>query len=194
MFDTKEIKKAFEDFGKKVVKDARSNLAAKDKDVSGNLSRSLDYEFEGYKGGFRFVISMDDYGIFQDIGVKGTTSTYPETARAQEKYKTDGDSKPRFGSCRGEKGGLTKGINKWVRARRFQFQSRQEGTKGQFLSYESTAFIIRRSIWNKGIRATEFFSAAFENNFKKLTPKIEEAVSISVDKLLDFTIKENFKK
>ena len=161
MFDTEEIKKAFDDFGKKVVKDARSNLAAKDKDVSGNLSRSLDYEFEGYKGGFRFVINMDDYGIFQDIGVKGTKSTYPETARAQEKYKTDGDSKPRFGSGRGKKGGLTKGINKWVRARRFQFQSRQEGTRGQFLSYESTAFIIRRSIWNKGIRATEFFSDAF---------------------------------
>ena len=58
MFDTQEIKKAFDDFGKKVVKDARSNLAAKDKDVSGNLSRSLDYEFEGYKGGFRFVINI----------------------------------------------------------------------------------------------------------------------------------------
>jgi len=56
LFDTEEIKKAFDDFGKKVVKDARSNLAAKDKDVSGNLSRSLGYEFEGYKGGFRFVI------------------------------------------------------------------------------------------------------------------------------------------
>jgi len=37
MFDTKEIKQAFETFGKEVIQEARSNLTRKDKNVSKEL-------------------------------------------------------------------------------------------------------------------------------------------------------------
>jgi hypothetical protein len=71
LFDTKEIKQAFETFGKEVIQEARSNLTRKDKNVSKELYNGLNYEFEGYKGGFRFVINMPEYGMYQDLGVKG---------------------------------------------------------------------------------------------------------------------------
>ena len=66
MFDTKEIKQAFETFGKEVIQEARSNLTRKDKNVSKELYNGLNYEFEGYKNGFRFVINMPEYGMYQD--------------------------------------------------------------------------------------------------------------------------------
>ena len=88
MFDTKEIKQAFETFGKEVIQEARSNLTRKDKNVSKELYNGLNYEFEGYKGGFRFVINMPEYGMYQDLGVKGSENTYAKTKTAQSKSKT----------------------------------------------------------------------------------------------------------
>jgi hypothetical protein len=180
LFDTKEIKQAFETFGKEVIQEARSNLTRKDKNVSKELYNGLNYEFEGYKGGFRFVINMPEYGMYQDAGVKGAETS---TKAPDSPYK--------FGSGRGKKGGLTKGIDSWVRQRRIQFQNRDNG---RFLSYDSTSFLIRRSVYLTGIKKTEWFTRAFELKYKRLTPKIEDALAISMEKLLDFTIKENFKK
>jgi len=49
---------------------------------------------------------MEEYGYYQDRGVKGKTSTYPEIAKFGTLAK--------FGSGKGKKGGLTEGIKNWV--------------------------------------------------------------------------------
>jgi len=173
-FDTPEIKEAFETFGKEVVQLSRSNLTRGGHNVDKTLYESIDYDFTGYKGGFRLVFEMEDYGKFVDEGVKGSESSQKAP---QSPYKFTNKMPPR------------KAISGWVRNRRFQFRQ----PNGRFMTYESTAFLIQRSIFEKGVPATKFFINAFEKKFERLAPKIEDAMEISVEKLLDFALKERRK-
>ena len=176
-FRTENIEKAFNKFGKEVIQQARSNLTRQRKNVDKTLYDSLQYNYEGYKGGFRFTISMEDYGAYQDQGVQGTESS----AKAP-------NSPFKFGSGTGRRGGLTKGIDQWVRKRRLQFRT----SEGKFMTYNSTAFLIRRSIWKKGIKASKFFEKAFEVKSKRLIKNIEDAFALDVQNLLRFVRRENF--
>ena len=176
-FRTENIEKAFNKFGKAVIQQARTNLTKSRKNVDKTLYDSLEYNYEGYKGGFRFTISMEDYGAYQDQGVKGTESS----AKAPQ-------SPFKFGSGTGRRGGLTKGIDQWVRKRRLQFRT----AKGRFMTYDSTAFLIRRSIWKTGIPASKFFEKAFKIKSKRLMEDIEGAFALDVENLLKFVRRENF--
>ena len=89
----------------------------------------------------RFFFEMDDYGFYQDQGVKGVSS-----GRSLSNFK--------FGTGSGVKGGLTEGIKKWVKKRNIQFKDK----KGRFISSNATAMIITRSIWQKGIKPSLFFT------------------------------------
>ena len=163
------VKKALDDFGEYVRKQSQANLKKEGKNVSGNLYNSIDYFTKESKNSFQLDILMDDYGKFVDKGVKGFSSS----AKAP-------NSPFKFGTGTGKSGGLTKGINKWVRLRRFQFRNRENG---QFMSYESTAFLVVRSVWHKGIETTNFLTTPFEEAFKRLPDDIVEAYSLEVDTL-----------
>ena len=163
------VKKALDEFGEYVRTQSQQNLKKEGKNVSGNLYNSIDYFTKESKNSFQLDILMDDYGKFVDKGVKGFSSS----AKAP-------NSPFKFGSGSGKSGGLTKGINKWVRLRRFQFRNRQNG---QFMSYESTAFLVVRSVWHKGIETTNFLTTPFEEAFKRLPDDIVEAYSLEVDTL-----------
>ena len=51
-------------------------------------------------------------------------------------------------------------------------------------------YLIRNSIWHKGLETTNFFSKPFENAFKKLPDDIIQAFSLDLDNLLNFTTKK----
>ena len=174
-----ETRDALNKFAKYVIQQSRSNLTKSDKNVSKELYNSLDYDLTVSKNSFSLSLLMEDYGIFQDKGVKGKTSS----AKAP-------NSPFRFGSGTGKKGGLTNGIDKWVRRRRFQFRDK----KGKFMSYQSTAFLITRSIYNKGIKPSMFFTKPFEKAFKGLNEELVKAYALDVEKFMATTIKDNFKK
>lgn len=161
-------------FAKEVIKQARTNLTKKDRNVSKDLYNSLKSEVKINKNSFELSFYMKDYGKFQDKGVKGKTSS----VRAPM-------SEFKFGTGTGKKGGLTSGIFEWVKARRFQFSDKKTG---QFMSYKSTAFLITRSIYNKGLRPTNFFTRPFENAFKKLSDDVVKAYGLTVNKLLSDTV------
>jgi len=150
LLNTQVVTKAFADY---VVQQSRTNLTKKGKNVSKDLYNSIKNEVVPDNGYTIIGFSMDGYGQFVDQGVKG---------------KTSGSKAPnspfKFGSGTGKKGGLSKGIKQWVKARQFQFQDRKSG---RFLSYESTAFLISRSIYHKGIKPTNFFSRPLELGLKK---------------------------
>ena len=174
-----ETREALNKFAKYVVQQSRSNLTRSDKNVSKELYNSIGYDLTVSKNSFGLDLVMQDYGIFQDKGVKGKTSS----AKAP-------NSPFRFGSGTGKKGGLTNGIDKWVRRRRFQFRDK----KGKFMSYQSTAFLITRSIYNKGIKPSLFFTKPFEKAFKGLNEELIQAYALDVQKFMETTIKDNFKK
>jgi len=73
-----------------------------------------------------------------------------------------------------------------VQRKRIQFKDR--GT-GKFMSYKQTAFLVRNSIWNKGIETTNFFTKPFEDAFKRLPDDLIEAYALEVEDLLKTSLK-----
>jgi|TARA_R110000744_G_scaffold15953_8_gene44159 hypothetical protein len=156
-------------YAKYVVQQSKSNLT-KDNKGGGDLYNSIHYKIEQEANLFLLDFLMEGYGAFVDKGVKGKTSTYPQTAAALSDFK--------YGSGTGPKGGLTKGINKWLRQKQFQWNDKKTG---RFLSYEAMSFIISRSIYNKGLKANLFFTKPFEAGLKRLPDDMLEAFSLDIE-------------
>ena len=176
MLNNENTRKALEAFKDYVISQSRANLTRGNKNVSKDLYNSLKGILDVGPNSFSLKFEMEDYGKFQDEGVKGATSTYPESTKSPFK----------FGTGTGNKGGLSGGIRKWVEARRFQFRD----AKGRFTSYESTAYVISRSVWNKGIKASLFFTKPFEKGFKRLPQELRQAYGLDIEEFLDYTIKQ----
>ena len=155
-------------YAKYVVQQSKSNLT-KDKKGGGNLYNSVSYKIEKSQDDFLLDFLMEDYGAFVDRGVKGKTSTYPETSAALSKFQ--------YGSGTGQKGGLTKGINSWLKKKRFQFRDKQ----GRFMSYESMTYLISRSIYNKGLKANLFFTKPFEAGLKRLPDDLIKGFALDIE-------------
>ena len=168
------VEKELKNFAKYVVTKARVNLRGSDKNSSGKLAKSLDSDVKVSKNSFQLAFLMEDYGVFQDKGVRGKSSS----AKAP-------NSPFKFGSGTGRKGGLSEGINKWVKRKRFQFRDKKSG---RFLSYDSTAFLISRSIYQKGIAPSLFFTKPFEKAFKGLNKDLVEAYKLDVEALMKNSI------
>lgn len=166
--------KALEEFRDYVISKAKSNL--RKKNTTGNLSESLNAEIKVMPNSIRFFFEMEEYGFYQDQGVRGIKS-----GRSLSGFK--------FGSGTGKKGGLTQGIKKWVKLRRIQF--RDKG--GRFLSSDATAMLITRSIWHKGIKPSMFFTTPFKKAFKNLPNELIEAYGLEAQETFDTIMKENFR-
>ena len=166
--------KALQEFRDYVISKAKSNL--RKKNTTGNLSESLNAEIKVMPNSIRFFFEMEEYGFYQDQGVKGVSS-----GRSLSNFK--------FGSGTGKEGGLTQGIKKWVKLRRIQF--RDKG--GRFLSSDATAMLITRSIWHKGIKPSMFFTTPFKKAFKNLPNELIEAYGLEAQETFDTIMKENFR-
>ena len=176
----KKTEAALEAFKNFVIQQARTRLTKSKKNVSKELYNSLKGNVKAMPNSILVDFKMEDYGYYQDRGVKGKTSTYPEIAQ----YGT----LAKFGSGKGEKGGLSGGIKKWVKARRFQFRNKETG---KFMSYDSTAYLITRSIWNKGIKPSLFFTKPFEQAFKKLPNELVQQFGLDMEDFLAYTLKQD---
>ena len=135
-----EFKKALEKYAKYVIQQSRSNLTKKKNNASKQLYNSLEYKIQGDKISFL----SEKYGEFIDKGVKGSKSTYPESSASPFKYTTKQPPRKVF-----DKWSIRKGIA-------------PRDKQGKFVSRQSLNFLIARSIKNKGIRATLFFTKPFE--------------------------------
>ena len=168
------VEKELKNFAKYVVTKSRMNLRSSDKNSSGKLSKSLDSDVKESKNSFQLSFMMEEYGLFQDKGVRGKSSS-----------KKAPKSPYKYGSGTGKKGGLTEGINKWVKRKRFQFRDRKSG---KFLSYDSTAFLISRSIYHKGIAPSLFFTKPFEKAFKNIDKDLVKAYKLDIETLMNNSI------
>lgn len=171
--ETYAIIKRFRDY---VIQQSRSNLSKGRKNVTKDLYNSLKGEIvqEGNYGivGFR----MNEYGMYQDQGVRGK---FKSSKAPNSPYK--------FGSGRGKKGGLTNSINKWVKARGIQFKDKKTG---RFISYQSTAFLISRSIFATGIKPSLFFTKPFEAGYKKyIDTDLVKAFGLDIETIIDYNLK-----
>jgi hypothetical protein len=167
-----ELKK-FKDY---VIQQSKSNLTKGRHNFTKSLYNSIKGESKAYPKSYLLSFSMDEHGYYQDQGVRGKTSSIKAP-----------NSPFKFGTGTGKKGGLTTGIKKWVRAKRFQFRNRETG---KFMSYDSTALLIARSIYNKGLKPTLFFTKPFNNAFKRLPEEMVKGLSMDVDRLLKYSLKQ----
>ena len=172
-----EVEKTIKRFRDYVIQQSRSNLSKSGKNNSKELYNSLKGEVVTENGYTIVGFQMADYGTFVDLGVKGKTSS---NKAPNSPYK--------FGSGTGRKGGLTKGINQWVKQKGFQFRDRKSG---KFLSYDSTAYLITRSIFHKGIKPSLFFTKPFEAGYKKyIDVDLLKAFGQDIETIVDYNLKD----
>ena len=171
------LEKVLNNFAAEVVSRAKKNLVD-EKKSRGDLYNTLKYDVRVEPNLFLVDFLMEPYGAFVDKGVRGKTSTYPETQAALSDF--------RYGSGTGPKGGLTKGIETWLNKKRFQWRDK----KGKFLSYETMSFLIARSIYNKGIKATMFFTKPYEELIKGLDSEIENSFFLDVENAITLGTKK----
>ena len=167
MLDNKNTKEYLNAFAKYVIQQSRSNLSKQNKNVDKKLYNSLDNEIEVGANSFRLAFLMEDYGTFQDKGVSGTKRKY----NTPFSYKS---KKPPL-----------KPITEWVTKRRFQFRNKETG---KFMSYQSTAFLVRNGIFKNGIKPSLFFTKPFEKAFERLPDELVEAYGLDVEQFLEYTI------
>ena len=135
-----KFEEALEKYAKYVIQQSRANLTRKGQKASGKLYQSLGYKIQGSKVKFE----GEDYGVYQDQGVRGAKSTYSESSKSPFRYTSKIPPSRVF-----DKWTVKKGI-----------APRDE--QGRFINRKSLNYLIARSIYKKGIRATMFFTKPFE--------------------------------
>jgi hypothetical protein len=170
-----EVQKALDRFKLHIISQAKRNLTSRDKNVSKKLYNSIKGEVKAMPNSIGLYFSMEEYGAYQDQGVKGKKSS----AKAP-------NSPFKFGSGTGKKGGLTEGMQKWVQRRRIQFKNKD----GKFMSYKSTAWVLTKSIYAKGMKPSLFFTKPFEAAYKNLPEELIEKYGLESIKLFNDIIKQ----
>lgn len=135
-----KFEEALEKYAKYVIQQSRANLTRKGQKASGKLYQSLGYKIQGSKVKFE----SEEYGVYQDQGVRGAKSTYSQSSKSPFRYSSKMPPSRVF-----DKWTVKKGI-----------APRDE--QGRFINRKSLNYLIARSIYKKGIRATMFFTKPFE--------------------------------
>jgi len=175
--NTEALIKRFRDY---VIQQSRSNLSKSRKNNTKELYNSLKGEIVSENDYSIVGFNMAEHGMYQDQGVQGKSSS----SKAP-------NSPFKFGSGKGNKtgkGGLTQGIEKWVKQKGIQFRDKKSG---KFVSYKSTAFLITRSIYQAGLRPSLFFTKPFAAGKKKyIDGELGEAFTMDIDYIIDYELKK----
>lgn len=157
-------------FRKRVIQQAKSNLTKRRKNASNDLYNSLSSDLNVSKNSFELAFNMTDYGQFVDKGVKGRRSSYAASMHSPFSFKNKRPPSSVF--------------EKWIRQKGIKGVSKD----GKRISDKSLAFLIARSVHQRGLKASLFFTKPFENEFKKLSDDIVEAFGLDVDEFLKYTL------
>jgi hypothetical protein len=150
-------------FGKYVVQQARTNLTKGKHNFDKTLYNSLQYNIFYSKDKFSISFSMEDYGQFQDQGVKGaggtrkTTSAFNRRNNKGKIWKQKAPNSP------------------------FQFKNKKPPISAFKQWAESKGlnpYAVRESVFRQGIPATKFFSTPFRIAYNRLPPDLLDAFKI----------------
>lgn len=170
--ELKRTEEVLQDFAHKVISAAQKRLGPQD--VSKELSKSLDYNIHVGPNSIDMDFLMNQYGLYQDQGVKGTESGKSFSGYSYKKSSNLIGFEYKTGT-----------FAKWAKFRRMQPRT----AKGRFGSYKSMGFILAQSIKKKGIKPTLFFTKPFEKYFEQLDKELVESYDLDLDSFIDFTLK-----
>lgn len=183
MLAEKFLREELNKFAKYVIQQSRSNLTKGKKNTSKELYNSLGYDIESSKDSTSMAFKMADYGKFQDLGVRGANAYYADANTSGSPYAFKSK-----GGKRGLKGmPPPKAFDKWI-VRKGIKGSRDKS--GKFIPRKTLQFLIAKSIFDKGIKASMFFTKPFERAFKRLPDDLVKAYSIGIEKQIQINIKE----
>lgn len=160
--------KALEEFRDFVIQNAKQNLAIKT--ASGKLKDSLKATVKVMPNSMTFMFEMEEYGWYQDKGVSGVKQKY----NTPFSYKTKMPPPSK--------------LDKWIVRRGLAPRD-----KGKFTKRKSLQFLIARSIFEKGIKPSLWFTKPFEQGFKGLPDTLINRYGLESEKLFDQIMKENMK-
>jgi hypothetical protein len=189
----KETRDALNKFAKYVIQQSRSNLSKSKKNFSKQLYNSLDYDLNVSKNSFSLSILMEDYGLFQDKGVKGKDpSKVSKNAKIKGQQAPNSPYKFGSGNYSGQWSSFVGKLEVW--AKRKNIRLRDE--KGRFKrgNYKTIAQVIAGNIYNRGIKPSMFFTTPFQKAFKDLPEELILSFGLDLERFIDFTIKDNLKK
>ena len=118
--------------------------------INKKFNRSLQGRFTGGSSMPSLTFEMKGYGAYLDKGVKGAKSNYIENRTSPYKFRGN------------KKMVNTKSISKWVKAKGLS---------------ENLTFAIARSVYNKGIKRTLFFTKPFEKRLNITLFKYHKAIA-----------------
>lgn len=163
-----DVKKVLTKFRDLVIKDAKKELVRQGKKSSGNLYNTIDGEVEVSKNSFRMYFELGDYGEFVDKGVSGIKKKYKTPFKFTNKMPPP------------------KEIEKWVKQKGLKGRNK----KGRFITHKSLSFLIARSIKQRGMKPSLYFTKPFNKHFKNLSEDIVEAFGLEIDEFLKYTLKK----
>ena len=190
-----EVNKVLNQFAKYVIQQSRNNLSKENKS-DGDLYKTLGGQVSKTAKGFKLILEMEDYGKFQDKGVKGA-----DPSKVSPNAKITGQQAPnapyRFGtgSKRGTFKSFVKRMSIFAKQKNIRFRENKivNGKKvstGRFAKggFDSVGYIIAKNIYNRGIRPSMFFTKPFEAAFKRLPQQLLEAYSVGIEKQIQVNI------
>lgn len=172
------VQKELNVFAKYVVSQSRANLTRGKKNVTKELWQSVAYDLNVSKNSFGLEFLMDDYGVFQDRGVKGT----------HKGKSLDNFSYKKSSNLVGVEY-HTKTFAKWAKKKGLQFRNK----KGQYTTHEQTGYMLANIIKKNGIKPSMFFTKPFKKAFSNLDKDIVKAFRLDVEELIKNTTKDNLK-
>lgn len=176
------VEKEFNDFGKRVIKQARTNLSKKNINATKDLYNSMKYETKVFpSGALEFNFYMEDYWRFIDEGVRGVGGTKANGGRWKVK-KSTGRFKYKPGG--GKNKPSPKHFSKWLTIKGKGVRD----AKGRFIPRKSAQFAVANAVYHQGIEQTDFFKRSFELAYQKLPEEIIRAYANDLDKFLEFTV------
>tara|TARA_R110002153_G_scaffold30414_3_gene93282 strand:- start:713 stop:1267 length:555 start_codon:yes stop_codon:yes gene_type:complete len=163
-------------FGKYVVQQSKSNLT-RDNKGGGSLYDSIKYTLDTEKDIFILDFLMEPYGEFVDKGVKGKDPNALPKGSIWSGIQKAPTSPYKFGAMKSK--GLRKAINKWTITK--GLTGTRDKKTGRFLPRKSMQYLITRSIYLSGIKASMFFTKPFEKAFQRLTPEITNSFILDIE-------------
>tara|TARA_R110002110_G_scaffold280407_6_gene495104 strand:+ start:278 stop:883 length:606 start_codon:yes stop_codon:yes gene_type:complete len=160
--------KQFDKYAKAVIKRARSILDEEGKNASGNLRKSMNYEYATNKKQFSLTFTFDgaDYWDIVEQGVQGAVNN-----------KKAPNSPFKFGSGNGPKGKLIPAIDKWVVVKPIKDA---RDAKGRFIPRKKLVRAISSNIYKYGIQPTPFIRPPMRILFDRHKDKIAAAFASDV--------------
>ena len=165
------VQQILDEFKANLISEAKRNLSAQN--TSGRLKDSLKGYVKESKNSIQVSFEMEDYGFYQDRGVRGKKG-----GKSLDGYKYTNKMPP------------PKAFDKWTVRKGIAPRDKE----GRFIKRKSLNFLIARSIFNKGIKPTLFFTRPFEKYFKRLPDEMIEKYGLDMEKLFDQITDENFKR